>query len=87
MSIELTWTIVLLGSEAAYTAQNFSHLAQGPHPNQPLQGTWVGLAALAVIARSAARGQKLGDLTLAELIAPAPAESDALDGTAIPPAV
>jgi membrane protein len=67
MSIELTWTIVLLGSEAAYTAQNFAHLVQGPHLNQPLQGTWVGLAALAVIARSAARGEPhLTHETLAE---------------------
>ena len=57
MSIELTWTIVLLGSEAAYTAQNFSLLAPGPHPNQPLQGSWVGLAALTLIARQAARGE------------------------------
>lgn len=57
MSIELTWTIVLLGSEAAYTAQNFPALALGPHPNQPLQGTWVGLAALTVVARAAAAGE------------------------------
>jgi membrane protein len=57
MSIELTWTIVLLGSEAAYTAQNFRHLAVGPHLNQPLQGSWVGLAALTLVARQAARGE------------------------------
>jgi membrane protein len=57
MSIELTWSIVLLGSEAAYTAQNFRLLAPGPHPNQPLQGSWVGLAALTLIARQAARGE------------------------------
>jgi membrane protein len=57
MSIELTWSIVLLGSEAAYTAQNFRLLSPGPHPNQPLQGSWVGLAALTLIARQAARGE------------------------------
>jgi membrane protein len=50
MSIELTWTIVLLGSEAAYTAQNFAHLAHGQPPNLPLQASWVGLAVLTLIA-------------------------------------
>ncbi|HZF13999.1 MAG TPA: YhjD/YihY/BrkB family envelope integrity protein [Thermoanaerobaculia bacterium] len=56
ISIELTWTIVLLGSEAAYTAQNFGVLAHGREPNLPLQASWVGLTALALIAGQKERG-------------------------------
>lgn len=56
ISIELTWAIVLLGSEAAYTAQHFSLLARGLHRNPPLQAAWVGLAALALIAQRWLRG-------------------------------
>ncbi|HTQ78983.1 MAG TPA: YhjD/YihY/BrkB family envelope integrity protein [Thermoanaerobaculia bacterium] len=57
ISIEITWTIVLLGSEAAYTAQNFRRLSQSAHPNLPLQGSWVGLAALTLLARHATTGE------------------------------
>jgi membrane protein len=59
LSIELTWTLVLLGSEAAYTAQNFALLSRGLHRNPPVQASWVGLAALAFIARRFARGEPL----------------------------
>jgi len=57
ISIELTWTIILLGSEAAYCAQHFRVMARGLHRNPPVQASWVGLAALALIARRYARGQ------------------------------
>lgn len=57
ISIELTWMIILLGSEAAYTAQHFGLLARGHHRNPPVQAAWVGLAALALIARRFARGE------------------------------
>jgi membrane protein len=50
ISIELTWTIVLLGSEAAYTAQHFSLLSRGLHTHPPVAASWVGLAALAFLA-------------------------------------
>jgi membrane protein len=53
ISIELTWTIVLLGSEAAYTAQHFALLSRGLHTHPPVAATWVGLAALAYLARDA----------------------------------
>lgn len=56
ISIELTWAIVLLGSEAAYTAQHFALLARGLHRNPPLQASWVGLAALALIGQRWLRG-------------------------------
>ncbi|MFL6193151.1 MAG: YihY family inner membrane protein [Thermoanaerobaculia bacterium] len=57
ISIELTWTIVLFGAEAAYTAQHFSLLARGLHRHPPVQAGWVGLAALALIARRFHRGE------------------------------
>lgn len=50
ISIELTWTIVLLGSEAAYTAQHFALLSRGLHTHPPVAASWVGLAALAFLA-------------------------------------
>jgi membrane protein len=57
MSIELTWIIILFGGEAAYTAQHFSLLARGLHRHPPVQASWVGLAALALIARRFNRGE------------------------------
>jgi len=59
MSIELTWTIVLLGAEASYTAQHFRRLARGVLHQTPLQAAWVGLTALTLIARRFARGEGL----------------------------
>lgn len=57
ISLDLTWAIVLLGCEAAYTAQHFRVLSRGLHRNPPVQAAWVGLAALALIARRIARGE------------------------------
>lgn len=57
ISLDLTWAIVLVGCEAAYTAQHFRVLSQGLHRNPPVQAAWVGLAALALIARRIARGE------------------------------
>lgn len=57
VSIELTWTIILFGSEAAYTAQHFALLAKGLHRHPPVQASWVGLAALVLIARRFHRGE------------------------------
>lgn len=59
LSLDLTWTIILFGSEAAYTAQHFALLARGLHRNPPVQASWVGLAALALIARRLGRGEPL----------------------------
>ncbi len=50
ISIELTWIIVLLGSETAYTAQHFSLLNRGLHSHPPVAARWVGVAALAFLA-------------------------------------
>jgi len=57
ISLELMWTIILFGGEAAYTAQHFSLLARGLHRHPPVQASWVGLAALLLIARRFARGE------------------------------
>jgi membrane protein len=57
ISIELTWTIVLLGSEAAYTAQHFRLLSRGLHTHPPVAASWVGLAALAFLASSGREGE------------------------------
>jgi membrane protein len=57
ISIELTWTIVLLGSEAAYTAQHFQLLSRGLHTHPPVAASWVGLAALAFLATSGREGE------------------------------
>jgi len=51
ISIDLTWTIILFGAVATYTAQHFSLLARGLHRHPPVQAAWVGLATLALIAR------------------------------------
>jgi membrane protein len=57
ISIDLTWTIILFGAVATYTAQHFSLLARGLHRHPPVQAAWVGLAALALIARRFNRGE------------------------------
>lgn len=59
ISIELTWSIILFGAEASYTAQHFGVLARGLHRNPPVQASWVGLAALVLIARRFARGEPI----------------------------
>ncbi|MBV8202099.1 MAG: YihY family inner membrane protein [Acidobacteria bacterium] len=75
ISIELTWTIVLLGSEAAYTAQHFALLTRGLHTHPPIAARWVGLAAVAYLAArggageggpAAASDEMAGHLSLAE---------------------
>jgi membrane protein len=57
VSLELTWTIILFGSEVSYTAQHFGILARGLHRHPPVQAAWVGLAAVVLIARRFARGE------------------------------
>ncbi len=75
ISIELTWTIVLLGAEAAYTAQHFPRLIRGIHYESPLQAAWVGLSALTLIARRFDRGEPpLSPTALAERLHLSPRE-------------
>ena len=49
ISIDLAWTIVLLGCEVAYTAQHFKSLERTRQGGRGLEGRWAGLATLAVI--------------------------------------
>jgi len=57
ISIELTWAIILLGSEAAFTAQHFALLTRGMHKHPPVQASWVGLSAVALLAERYQRGE------------------------------
>ncbi len=57
ISLDLTWTIILFGAVATYTAQHFSLLARGLHRHPPVQAAWVGLATLALIARRFNNGE------------------------------
>jgi membrane protein len=57
ISIDLTWTLILFGAVATYTAQHFSLLARGLHRHPPVQAAWVGLATLALIARRFNQGK------------------------------
>jgi membrane protein len=77
ISIEVTWTMILFGSEAAYTAQHFRILSRGLHKNPPVQAAWVGLAALTLTAGRFARGEPvLSRLALADRLALSAPELD-----------
>lgn len=56
ISIQLTWAIVLYGSELAYCAQHYSALARGLGPEGHFQGRWVGLATVLALAERFDRG-------------------------------
>lgn len=49
ISIQLTWWIILLGSEAAYCMQNFSYLVHKKRPAAPAEGSWLALLAMALL--------------------------------------
>ncbi len=57
ISIQATWAILLFGCEIAYVAQHYAVLSRGLHRHPPMQASWVGLAALTVIADRFLRGQ------------------------------
>lgn len=59
ISIQITWWIVLLGSEVAYAIQHFRLLSQERYHAAPLEGSWLGLAALIVIADRFRHGQPI----------------------------
>ncbi len=50
LSIQFSWWIVLLGSEATYSLQNAAYMSSRRRPAAPLEGSWVALAALVTIA-------------------------------------
>lgn len=50
VSIDGAWTIVLLGCEISYTAQHFRAMSRRRRTIEPLEGGWVALAVLALVA-------------------------------------
>lgn len=56
ISIQVSWTIVLYGSELAYCAQHHGALVRGLGRGPHFQGRWVGLAATLVLAERLDRG-------------------------------
>lgn len=69
ISIQLTWAIVLYGSELAYCAQHWGALARGIGREAHVQGRWVGLATVLALAERFEEGSPLTSQDdLAELL-------------------
>lgn len=49
ISVQLTWAIVLLGTEVAYCTQNYTYMASRRRNTGVLEGSWLGLATLVVV--------------------------------------
>ena len=49
ISVQLTWAIVLLGTEVAYCTQNYSYMASRRRNTGILEGSWLGLATLVLV--------------------------------------
>lgn len=59
VSIQLTWWIVLLGSEVAYFVENFAALVRPRREADDLEGSWLGLMGLAVVAERFCSGEPI----------------------------
>lgn len=57
ISIQITWAIVLYGSELAYCAQHYGALARGLGGERRLQARWLGLASVVELAERLDRGE------------------------------
>ena len=66
ISIQLSWWIVLLGTETAYCIQNYEHLVRPRWRSAPIDGSWVALAALVFITERFRTGEPV---TPSELLA------------------
>lgn len=49
VSIQLTWLIVLVGTELAYCVQNYRYLSRPRHRMGVIEGSWLGLAAMVTL--------------------------------------
>lgn len=49
LSIQLTWWIILLGSEAAYCMQNFDYIGRDKRPAAPAEGSWLAFLAMVLL--------------------------------------
>jgi len=56
VSIDAAWTIVLLGSEISYTAQHFRAMSRRRRTIEPLEGGWLGLSVLSLVAEAESSG-------------------------------
>jgi len=56
VSIDAAWTIVLLGCEISYTAQHFKAMSRRRRTIEPLEGGWLGLAVLSLVAEAERAG-------------------------------
>ena len=50
VSIQISWAIVLLGAELAYCVQNARYLSRSRRGTSVVEGSWLGLAAMTVLA-------------------------------------
>lgn len=51
ISIQISWAIVLLGAELAYCVQNARHMSRPRRSPAAVEGSWMGLAAMATVAQ------------------------------------
>lgn len=49
ISVQLSWLIVLLGTEISYSTQNFRYMSRGRRPLGAVEGSWLGLAAMVLV--------------------------------------
>lgn len=49
ISVQLSWAIVLLGTEVAYCTQNYTYMASRRRNTGVLEGSWLGLATLVLV--------------------------------------
>lgn len=70
ISIQVAWTAILYGTELAYCAQHYASLARGLGGKSRLQGRWLGLAAVVLLAERFERGDPVSELdTLSKALA------------------
>lgn len=62
ISIQVAWTAVLYGTELAYCAQHYRALARGIGGPPRLQGRWLGLAAVVLLAERFDRAEPITEL-------------------------
>lgn len=59
VSVQATWWIVLVGSEVAFAVQHYASMSRRRVPAVPLDGGWIGVAALAIIAERFVAGEPI----------------------------
>jgi membrane protein len=62
VSVELSWVIILVGTEIAYVTQHFGSLTQTRGREARYREAWVGLAALATLVEGLRKGKPVTDV-------------------------